>query len=156
MQAGAKVKDYNYRTANATQNSQNDDWQPDQTTYGVPYHYGDRYLQRGTDIDPEIETGSFHARLHNERYKNEKVRIYGTTNDPSLYPDKVLDLEGSSDDPALKDGFLIVSTTNQGARNGKYEMSFEATPYSDQVGFRPKLIARPHIAGTIPARVSCT
>jgi len=156
VQAGAKVKDYNYRTANATQNSQTDDWQPDQTTYGTPYHYGDRYLQRGTDIDPEIETGSFHARLHNERYKNEKVRIYGTTNDPSLYPGKVLDLEGGSDDPALKDGFLIISTTNQGARNGKYEMSFEAIPYSDQVGFRPKLLERPHIAGTIPARVSST
>jgi len=156
VQAGVKVKDYNYRSANATQNSQTDSWQPDNTTYGVPYHYGDRYLQRGTDIDPEIETGSFHARLHNERYKNEKIIIYGTTNDPSLYPGKVLDLEGGSDDPALKEGFLIISTTNQGARNGKYEMSFEAIPYSDQVGFRPKLLDRPHIAGTIPARVSST
>jgi len=156
VQAGAKVKDYNYRTANATQNSQTDDWQPDQTTYGTPYHYGDRYLQRGTDIDPEIETGSFHARLHNERYKNEKVRIYGTTNDPSLYPGKVLDLEGGSTDEALKEGFLIVSTTNHGSRDGKYEMSFEAIPYSDQIGFRPKLPTRPHIAGTIPARVSST
>lgn len=156
VQAGAKVKDYNYRTANATQNSQTDDWQPDQTTYGTPYHYGDRYLQRGTDIDPEIETGSFHARLHNERYKNEKVRIYGTTNDPSLYPGKVLDLEGGSTDDALKEGFLIVSTVNHGSRDGKYEMAFEAIPYSDQIGFRPKLPQRPHIAGTIPARVSST
>ncbi|WP_050798438.1 type VI secretion system Vgr family protein [Commensalibacter intestini] len=156
VQAGAKVKDYNYRTANATQNSQTDDWQPDQTTYGTPYHYGDRYLQRGTDIDPEIETGSFHARLHNERYKNEKVRIYGTTNDPSLYPGKVLDLEGGSTDDALKEGFLIVSTANHGSRDGKYEMAFEAIPYSDQIGFRPKLPQRPHIAGTIPARVSST
>jgi len=156
VQAGAKVKDYNYRTANATQNSQTDDWQPDQTTYGTPYHYGDRYLQRGTDIDPEIETGSFHARLHNERYKNEKVRIYGTTNDPSLYPGKVLDLEGGSTDAALKEGFLIVSTLNTGSRDGKYEMRFEAIPYSDQIGFRPQLPPRPHIAGTIPARVSST
>jgi len=156
VQAGAKVKDYNYRTANATQNSQTDDWQPDQTTYGTPYHYGDRYLERGTDIDPEIETGSFHARLHNERYKNEKVRIYGTTNDPSLYPGKVLDLEGGSTDEALKRGFLIVSTLNTGSRDGKYEMRFEAIPYSDQIGFRPKLPPRPHIAGTIPARVSST
>ncbi|MDI2113903.1 type VI secretion system Vgr family protein [Commensalibacter nepenthis] len=156
VQAGAKVKDYNYRTANATQNSQTDEWQPDQTTYGVPYHYGDRYLERGADIDPEIETGSFHARLHNERYKNNQVRITGTTNDPSLYPGKVLDLEGGSEDPALKYGFLIVSTTNKGSRDGKYEMSFEAIPYSDQIGFRPKLLERPHIAGTIPARVSST
>ncbi|MDI2113944.1 DUF2345 domain-containing protein, partial [Commensalibacter nepenthis] len=156
VQAGAKVKDYNYRTANATQNSQTDSWQPDQTTYGVPYHYGDRYLERGADIDPEIETGSFHARLHNERYKNNQVRITGKTNDPSLYPGKVLDLEGGSEDPALKYGFLIVSTTNKGSRNGKYEMSFEAIPYSDQIGFRPKLLERPHIAGTIPARVSST
>ncbi|MDI2091857.1 type VI secretion system Vgr family protein [Commensalibacter oyaizuii] len=156
VQAGAKVKDYNYRTANATQNSETDSWQPDNTTYGVPYHYGDRYLERGTDIDPEIETGSFHARLHNERYKNNKIRITGFTNDPSLYPGKVLDLEGGSTDPALKDGFLIVSTTNSGSRNGKYEMSFEAIPYRDQIGFRPKLLTRPHIAGTIPARVSST
>jgi len=156
VQAGAKVKDYNYRTANATQNSQTDSWQPDDTTYGIPYHYGDRYLERGADIDPDIETGSFHARLHNERYKNGKIKITGITNDPSLYPGKVLDLEGGSTDPALKEGFLIVSTSNNGSRDGKYEMSFEAIPYSDQVGFRPTLLPRPHIAGTIPARVSST
>ncbi|MCN5349683.1 type VI secretion system tip protein VgrG, partial [Escherichia coli] len=42
------------------------------------------------------------------------------------------------------------------ARDRSYELTFTAIPYSERYGYRPALIPRPVMAGTLPARVTST
>lgn len=46
--------------------------------------------------------------------------------------------------------------TASAARDRSYELTFTAIPYSERYGYRPALIPRPVMAGTLPARVTST
>jgi type VI secretion system secreted protein VgrG len=49
---------------------------------------------------------------------------------------------------------VITRLQLRAARDRSFELSFEAIPYSESVCFRPPLLAKPQIAGTVPARVT--
>jgi uncharacterized protein involved in type VI secretion and phage assembly len=51
---------------------------------------------------------------------------------------------------------LITGLTASAARDRSYELTFTAIPYSERYSFRPARIAKPVMAGTLPARVTST
>ncbi|WP_350307809.1 phage baseplate assembly protein V, partial [Photorhabdus viridis] len=51
-------------------------------------------------------------------------------------------------------GAVITAIHSSARRDRSFEMAFTAIPYSETVCFRPVLIPKPRIAGTLPARVS--
>lgn len=56
----------------------------------------------------------------------------------------------------FRKGVLITGVTTSAARDRSYELTFTAIPYSERYGYRPALIPRPVMAGTLPARVTST
>ena len=56
----------------------------------------------------------------------------------------------------FRKGVLITGVTASAARDRSYELTFTAIPYSERYGYRPALIPRPVMAGTLPARVTST
>jgi type VI secretion system secreted protein VgrG len=61
------------------------------------------------------------------------------------------------DAPAVfRRGALITGLTASAARDRSYELTFTAIPYSERYSFRPARIAKPVMAGTLPARVTST
>jgi type VI secretion system secreted protein VgrG len=62
-----------------------------------------------------------------------------------------------ADAPAVfRRGALITGLTARAARDRSYELTFTAIPYSERYSFRPARIAKPVMAGTLPARVTST
>ncbi|CRY70920.1 Rhs element Vgr protein [Yersinia pseudotuberculosis] len=53
-------------------------------------------------------------------------------------------------------GVIIIRITSYARRDRSYEVHFEAIPYSEDYCFRPALIRKPTMAGTLPARVTST
>lgn len=53
----------------------------------------------------------------------------------------------------LKNGMVIVAVRSSGSRSRSFSLRFEGIPYSETVCFRPPLVKRPVISGTLPARV---
>ncbi|CFV38397.1 Rhs element Vgr protein [Yersinia pseudotuberculosis] len=51
---------------------------------------------------------------------------------------------------------IIIRITSYARRDRSYEVHFEAIPYSEDYCFRPALIRKPTMAGTLPARVTST
>ena len=49
---------------------------------------------------------------------------------------------------------VITRITTRAARDSSLVVTFEAFPYAETVYFRPPLLAKPQIAGTVPARVT--
>ncbi|HEF4762078.1 TPA: type VI secretion system tip protein VgrG [Pseudomonas putida] len=127
------------------------------TTYGEAYHYaepytalGDRYAQ---DEDLQSESGHFYARLRHERYLNRQTHLSGTSSSATLAPGQVLKItDGAPQAFAL--GTVITYLKTSAARDRSFECSFHAIPYSETVCFRPPLLAKPNMAGTIPARLT--
>ncbi|MGV8003635.1 type VI secretion system tip protein VgrG [Photorhabdus temperata subsp. temperata] len=149
---GVKVRDYNYREVGSDLQFQVTR-ERDTTTEGEVYRYGDHFLTRGEKIRPQVETAAFYARLHHERDLCRQHIICGKSSSPLLAPGQVLEVTGES--PAvLKKGLLIVSTQSSARRDSNYLISFSGIPYSEMMSYRPALIARPVIAGTVPARVT--
>ncbi|WP_131817624.1 type VI secretion system tip protein VgrG, partial [Photorhabdus australis] len=129
----------------------------DPTVYGEAYHYmnnyrvlGDRYA-----LNPEVESGVFYARLHHERYLNQQTRVRGSTTSPTLVPGQELKVQGEAPE-VFRQGVIITGITSRARRDESFVMTFTAIPYSETVCFRPALIAKPVMAGTLPARVSST
>lgn len=127
------------------------------TTYGEAYHYaepytvlGDRYAQ---DEDLQSESGHFYARLRHERYLNQQTHLSGTSSSATLAPGQVLKItDGAPRAFAL--GTVITYLKTSAARDASFECHFRAIPYSETVCFRPPLLAKPNMAGTIPARLT--
>lgn len=155
VEKSVTTRDYNYRTATAEMmTEQHDATGGDNTTYGEAYHYADNFLQKG---DKEAaESGAFYARIRHERYLNEQAILQGQSTSSLLMPGLEIRVQGDDAPAVFRKGVLITGVTVSAARDRSYELTFTAIPYSERYGYRPALIPRPVMAGTLPARVTST
>lgn len=155
VEKSVTTRDYNYRTATAEMmTEQHDATGGDNTTYGEAYHYADNFLQKG---DKEAaESGAFYARIRHERYLNEQAILQGQSTSSLLMPGQEIRVQGDDAPAVFRKGVLITGVTASAARDRSYELTFTAIPYSERYGYRPALIPRPVMAGTLPARVTST
>ena len=127
------------------------------TSYGEVYHYRPRHTERGDKIDPAPETANFWARLDHERFLVEQTRITGKSTDASLLPAQVLTITDSIPPvlPApLQEPVLLTQLLFTGSRKSALQVMLSAVPYSEIVCWRPPLLPRPKITGTMTARVT--
>ncbi|MCL0910029.1 type VI secretion system Vgr family protein [Escherichia coli] len=127
------------------------------TSYGEVYHYRPRHTERGDKIDPAPETANFWARLDHERFLAEQTRITGKSTDASLLPAQVLTITDSTPPvlPApLQEPVLLTQVLFTGSRKSALQVMLSAVPYSEIVCWRPPLLPRPKITGTMTARVT--
>ena len=147
------TRDYNYRTAStlldATVSVRND-----AVTTGEHYRYAAPYREAGDDTapTPASESGAFYARLHHERELNQSACIQLSGNASGLTPGQVLEPQGEVIS-ALKEGVIITLATFSAARDSGLTMSIWGMPYTERYCFRPPLLPRPEIHGTLPARI---
>ena len=155
VEKSVTTRDYNYREATAEMTTgQHDATGGDNTTYGEAYHYADNFLQQG---DKEAaESGAFYARIRHERYLNEQAILKGQSTSSLLMPGLEIRVQGDDAPAVFRKGVLITGVTTSAARDRSYELTFTAIPYSERYGYRPALIPRPVMAGTLPARVTST
>ncbi|XIY72934.1 type VI secretion system Vgr family protein [Escherichia coli] len=155
VEKNVTTRDYNYREATAEMmTEQHDATGGDNTTYGEAYHYADNFLQKG---DKEAaESGAFYARIRHERYLNEQAILKGQSTSSLLMPGLEIRVQGDDAPAVFRKGVLITGVTASAARDRSYELTFTAIPYSERYGYRPALIPRPVMAGTLPARVTST
>ena len=155
VEKSVSTRDYNYREATAEMTTgQHDATGGDNTTYGEAYHYADNFLQQG---DKEAaESGAFYARIRHERYLNEQAILKGQSTSSLLMPGLEIRVQGDDAPAVFRKGVLITGVTVSAARDRSYELTFTAIPYSERYGYRPALIPRPVMAGTLPARVTST
>ena len=155
VEKSVTTRDYNYRDATAEMmTEQHDATGGDNTTYGEAYHYADNFLQKG---DKEAaESGAFYARIRHERYLNEQAILKGQSTSSLLMPGLEIRVQGDDAPAVFRKGVLITGVTVSAARDRSYELTFTAIPYSERYGYRPALIPRPVMAGTLPARVTST
>ncbi|EFM0280618.1 type VI secretion system Vgr family protein [Escherichia coli] len=155
VEKSVSTRDYNYRTATAEMmTEQHDATGGDNTTYGEAYHYADNFLQKG---DKEAaESGAFYARIRHERYLNEQAILKGQSTSSLLMPGLEIRIQGDDAPAVFRKGVLVTGVTASAARDRSYELTFTAIPYSERYGYRPALIPRPVMAGTLPARVTST
>ncbi len=155
VEKSVTTRDYNYREATAEMmTEQHDATGGDNTTYGEAYHYADNFLQKG---DKEAaESGAFYARIRHERYLNEQAILKGQSTSSLLMPGLEIRVQGDDAPAVFRKGVLITGVTASAARDRSYELTFTAIPYSERYGYRPALIPRPVMAGTLPARVTST
>jgi len=148
---------YHHRDAKAHLDSSVDQTRGAKTTYGEAYHYAEPYRELGDaydqDEDLKSESGYFYARLRHERYLNEQTYLSGISSSASLAPGQVLTITGGAPQ-AFAPRAVITHLTTRAARDASFECTFEAIPYAETVCFRPPLLPKPQIAGTVPARVS--
>ncbi|RAX07459.1 type VI secretion system Vgr family protein [Photorhabdus bodei] len=153
------TRDYNYRDAlpQYGMDTEVDVTRGDETLYGEAYHYRDNYRVLGNryDLDPAVESGVFYSRLHHERYLNRQTQLRGLTTSATLLPGQELKVRGEAP-AAFRQGAVITGIRSSARRDRSFEMAFTAIPYAENVCFRPELIPKPRIAGTLPARVSST
>ncbi len=147
------TRDYNYREALTPQDSTDSISSLDGLTIGETYHYAEPFLTAG---DAEsTETGAFFARLRHERILNAQYRVSGHSSSPHLVPGQVLETDGTLPD-AVKEGIVITTVRSSGSRKSSFTLTFEGIPYSETVCWRPALLNRPVISGSLPARVEST
>ncbi|MEN5032635.1 type VI secretion system tip protein VgrG [Pseudomonas sp. Ps21-P2] len=148
---------YHHRDASAWLDGDVDQTRGDPTTYGEAYHYAEPYRVLGDKLDQDEdllgESGFFYARLRHERYLNDQTRLSGISSSASLGLAQVLAISGGAPQ-AFEPGAVVTGLKLRAARDRSFELSFEAIPYSESVCFRPPLLAKPEIAGTVPARVT--
>lgn len=56
----------------------------------------------------------------------------------------------------MKEGIVITTVRTSGSRKSSFTLKFEGIPYSETVCYRPALLSRPVISGSLPARVEST
>ncbi|WP_195747271.1 type VI secretion system tip protein VgrG [Escherichia coli] len=155
VEKSVSTRDYNYRTATAEMmTEQHDATGGDNTTYGEAYHYADNFLQKGDN--EAAESGAFYARIRHERYLNEQAILKGLSTSSLLMPGLEIRVQGDDAPAVFRKGVLISGVTASAARDRSYDLTFTAIPYSERYGYRPALIPRPVMAGTLPARVPST
>lgn len=143
-------RDYNYREALVPQDSTQSISSAEGITRGDVYRYAEPFLSAG-DAD-SVESGAFFARLHHERILSHQLQACGSTNHPQLTPGQVLESSSVLPD-GLQDGVLITRVRSHGSRSSSFMLAFDGMAYSETVCWRPALLRRPVIAGTLPARV---
>lgn len=153
------TRDYNYRNAPEDMNLSIDASRGDSTTYGEAYHWADNYLTPGDRYqrDPEPESGAFYARLRHERYLNRQTQLDGETNCATLAPGQELKVTGGEEvTDTFRQGVIVTTIHSRARRDRSFEVTFGAIPFSEDYGFRPAIIDKPKMAGTLPARVTST
>ncbi|SEM39197.1 type VI secretion system secreted protein VgrG [Pseudomonas sp. ok272] len=151
------IRAYNPREAHAWLNADVDQSRAAEGTYGEAYHYAEPYTVLGDSIDRDIElqteSGFFFARLRHERYLNDRTRLSGSSDSATLAPAQVLTVTGGAPQ-AFDSQVVITHLSTRAARDSSFIAHFQAIPYSQDVCFRPPLLAKPVMAGTVPARVA--
>lgn len=144
------TRDYNYREALTPQDSTESIFSKEGITTGETYHYAEPFLTGGDAESPE--TGAYFARLRHERILNAQYRVIGRASSPHLVPGQVLETDGTLPD-SVKEGIVITTVRTSGSRKSSFTLKFEGIPYSETVCYRPALLKRPVISGSLPARV---
>ena len=159
-EASVTTKAYNHREAQYLLQSAPADMthgDGDGINYGEVYHYHFRHLERGDKIDPVPETANFYARLGHERYLAEQVRITGNSTDATLAPAQVLTITDSLPPtlPALlRNPVLLTCIGFSASRKDALQVVLKGVPYSEVICWRPPLLPRPKVTGTMTARVT--
>ena len=158
VEQSVSTQDYNYRAATDELRASAQVTPGDRTTYGEAYHYADNYLTAGAaGRDPLPESGAFYARIRHERYLNAQTQLTAVTNCATVAPGQVLTVTGGMGVPdAFRRGVVITKTTATARRDKSFEVEITAIPCAEAYGFRPPLIPKPKMAGTLPARVTST
>lgn len=147
------TRDYNYREALTPQDSTESISSQEGITAGEIYHNAEPFLTAG---DTEsTESGAYFARLRHERILNTQYHVTGHSSSPHLAPGQVLETDGSLPD-VVKEGIVITTVRTSGSRKSSFTLTFEGIPYSETVCYRPALLSRPVISGSLPARVEST
>ncbi|AIN19256.1 Rhs element Vgr family protein [Yersinia rochesterensis] len=147
------TRDYNYRQALIPQDSTENISSPEGITTGEVYHYAEPFLSEG-DIQ-STETGAFYARIRHERILNGQLTVTGRSTRPLLAPGQVLETDSALPE-GLKDGIVITTVRSRGSRKSSFQSEFDGIPYSETVCYRPALLNRPVISGSLSARVEST
>ncbi|EPO3374182.1 type VI secretion system Vgr family protein [Enterobacter hormaechei] len=144
------TRDYNYHEALSPQDSSESIFSKEGITTGETYHYAEPFLTAG---DAEsTESGAYFARLRHERILNTQYHVTGHSSSPHLVPGQVLETDGTLPD-AVREGIVITTVRSGGSRKRSFTLTFEGIPYSETVCWRPALLSRPVISGSLPARV---
>ena len=150
-------RSYDYRDAYAFMDGDVDHSRRNPTLYGEAHHYAEPYRELGHRFDRDehlaCESGFFFARLAHERYLNDHTRLSGVSSSAALATAQVLTITGGAPQ-AFANGIVITRLTTRAARDASFEAHFEAIPYSLDVCFRPHLLPKPQMAGSVPARVT--
>lgn len=161
VQANVTTKDYNHREAQKILQSGRTDMTrggSEGVTYGEVYHYKPRHLDTGDKIDPSAETANFLARLDHERFLSAQTTIVGLGNDTTLSPGQVLTITEAVIVPTLPtvmdNGIVITGTFFSASRKDALVVNWMAVPYSETLCWRPALLPRPKVSGTMMARVT--
>lgn len=144
------TRDYNYREALKPQDSAESIFSKEGITTGETYHYAEPFLTAGDAESPE--TGAYFARLRHERILNAQYRVSGHSSSPYLTPGQVLETDGTLPD-VVREGIVITTVRSRGSRKSCFTLTFEGIPYSETVCWRPALLSRPVISGSLPARI---
>ncbi|MFP3518793.1 contractile injection system protein, VgrG/Pvc8 family, partial [Pseudomonas sp. SIMBA_077] len=151
------IRAYDHRNASAWLKGEVDQTRGAKTLYGEAYHYAEPYTVLGDAIDQDedllSESGFFYARLRHERYLNNRTQLSGISSSATLAPGQVLTVTGGAPH-AFAPRAVITTLSTQAARDSSFVATFEAIPYAETVCFRPPLLAKPQMAGTVPARVT--
>ncbi len=160
VEANVTAKDYNHRDAQSVLQSAPADMtrgDGEGMTYGEVYHYRLRHLERGDKFEPQAETANFYARLDHERFLAEQVRITGKSTDVMLAPAQVLTITDSLP-PTLpeirQEPLLLTAVGFTASRKDALQVTLLAVPYSETLCWRPPLLPRPKVTGTMTARVT--
>lgn len=160
VEASVTTKDYNHRDAQSILLSAPADMtrgDGEGVAYGDVYHYRLRHLARGDKIDPAAETANFYARLDHERFLANQTQITGYSTAAWLAPAQVLDITDGLPPtlPAvLQEPVLIISTHFTASRKSALLVDILGVPYSETVCWRPPLLPRPKVTGTMTARIT--
>ncbi|MDY0929048.1 type VI secretion system tip protein VgrG [Enterobacter sp. CFBP8995] len=160
VEAGVVAKDYNHREAQRILRSVQADMtrgDGDEINYGQVYHYRPRHPDGGDKYVPAPETANYYARLDHERFLCGQTLITGISNDASLAPGQVLTIiDGLL--PTLPEQLqspVIVTRINLSAsRKSALQINLNGVPYSETLCWRPRLLPRPKVSGTMTARVT--
>lgn len=160
VEANVTTRDYNPRDAQSVLQSATADMtrgNGEGLTYGEVYHYKLRHRERGDKIDPQTETANFYARLDHERFLAHQTLITASSTAAWLAPAQVLTVTDSLPPtlPApVQDPLLITGTAFTASRREALRVSLLAVPYSETFCWRPPLLPRPKVTGTMTARVT--
>ncbi len=160
VEASVTTKDYNHQAAQNLLQSASADMTRgagENLNYGEVYHYRARHKEVGDKINPAPETANFYARLDHERFLSDKLHISGQSTDATLAPAQIIKvIDGLQPTLPLEcQGMLLLTAlTFTASRQAAMSVEFISIPYSDTVCWRPPLLKRPRVAGTLTARIT--
>lgn len=160
VEAGVVAKDYNHREAQRILRSVPADMSRgdgDEINYGQVYHYRPRHPDSGDKYVPAPETANYYARLDHERFLCGQTLITGISNDASLAPGKVLTISDGvlpTLPEQLQNPVVVTRINLSASRKSALQINLNGVPYSETLCWRPRLLPRPKVSGTMTARVT--